>query len=387
MPFMPPTNTKYVVDGRVMGGTMFRKVAKRTKPWLLPAVGEAEENSALQPLQQLEEDEGEEDVPPAKRPRLQASVSISNAAAAAGVVQEHTRIEKVTTDDMPTDDIPTDPVTPVASLVSEVTSRAPPRNWNGEEDTQLTEAVKKYAKNWVSVAAMVLGRTDKQCRNRWTQVIDPVAAGKTKGIWKPEEDTKLIGAMEEHGKNWVAVAVMVPGRTNQQCRQRWFLALDPVAAGNTKGIWKPEEDTQLTEAVKKHGKNWVAVAAMVPGRTDDQCRRRWTQTLDTAGKIVGRWKPEEDEKLIDAVRKHGKKWVTVATLVPGRTEKQCRSRWTQALDPVITGKTAGRWKPEEDAKLIEAVKRHGENWVAIAVMVSGRTNQQCRQRWTFGSCC
>jgi hypothetical protein len=53
MPFMPPTSTKYVINGRVMGGTMSRKVAKRTKPWLLPVEASAApgENSALQPPQ------------------------------------------------------------------------------------------------------------------------------------------------------------------------------------------------------------------------------------------------------------------------------------------------------------------------------------------------
>jgi hypothetical protein len=40
-----------------------------------------------------------------------------------------------------------------------------------------------------------------------------------------------------------------------------------------------------------------------------------------------------------------------------------------------------RWKVEEDAKLIEAVKKHGNDWFAVAAMVPGRTNVQCRYRW------
>jgi hypothetical protein len=35
----------------------------------------------------------------------------------------------------------------------------------------------------------------------------------------------------------------------------------------------------MTDAVNKHAQNWVAVAALVPGRMDKQCRNRWTQTL------------------------------------------------------------------------------------------------------------
>jgi hypothetical protein len=40
-----------------------------------------------------------------------------------------------------------------------------------------------------------------------------------------------------------------------------------------------------------------------------------------------------------------------------------------------------KWKPEEDAKLLEAVKKFGQVWMAVALLVPGRTNSQCRQRW------
>jgi hypothetical protein len=34
--------------------------------------------------------------------------------------------------------------------------------------------------------------------------------------------------------------------------------------GKSAGKWTPEEDTKLTEAVKKYGTDWVKVAEMVP---------------------------------------------------------------------------------------------------------------------------
>jgi hypothetical protein len=326
-----------MINGRVMGGTMFRKVAKRTKPWLLPAVqaAVAAGNPALLPPQ-LPEDEGEEDVPSAKRPRLQAPVSIPTSVD--GVTTEYTVETRVITDDTPTNDIPTDPVTRAASLLSTVTSRASARSWKGEEDKKLTEAVKKHGEkwNWVAVARMVPGRTDKQCRQRWVRNLKDVA-GKTVGRWIAGEDAKLIDAIKKHGKNWVAVATLVPGRTGLQCWSRWTQTLD--TAGKTTGRWIPGEDAKLIDAMKKHGENWVAVATLVPGRTHLQCRSRWVRTLDTAGKTTRRWIPGEDAKLIDAMKKHGENWVAVAKLVPGRTGLQCWSRWTRTLDP---GKTVGR---------------------------------------------
>jgi myb proto-oncogene protein len=206
------------------------------------------------------------------------------------------------------------------------------------EDAKLKDAVEKHEKDWVSVAAMVPDRTNKQCREYWAQAFDP-AIWKNTGKWKPEEDAKLIEAVQKHDKDWVSVAAMVPDRTNRQCRQRWTQALDP-AIGKKAGQSKPEEDAKLTEAVQKHGKKWVAVAKLVPGRTNIQCRQRWIFTLDPTNGNKGRWTPEEDAKLTEAIQKHGKKWVAVAKLVPGRTNQHCRKRWARHLDPDRASNTA-----------------------------------------------
>jgi myb proto-oncogene protein len=150
--------------------------------------------------------------------------------------------------------------------------------WTPEEDAKLTEAVKKHGDNWVDVAALVPGRTDKQCSKTWRMRLDPIIST---GKWTPEEDTKLteaVNAVKEFGSNyWVRVAVLVPGRTNVQCRTRWVESLDP---GINRGSWTEEEDETLTEAVTEHGTNsWVVVAALFPGRTNLQCRQRWVTSL------------------------------------------------------------------------------------------------------------
>jgi 3-keto-L-gulonate-6-phosphate decarboxylase len=373
---VPPPTTS-VMDGRIVSGTMRRKIGIRTYPWST-ATAAAEETPTLPPPPPPEDEE----LPAAKKPRLQTpSITITSAAIREdGVENVHTTAERVTTDSH--DDTPTVPVTqtPATSLPSAAASHAPRRNWNEEEDTKLIEAVKKHGTAWVAVAALVPGRTNKQCRLRWTQTLDP-AIGKIAGKWTPEEDTKLAEAVKRHGTAWVAVAALVPGRTKHQCRQRWTQSLDPDIWKKA-GKWTPEEDTKLIEAVKRHGTAWIAVAELVHGRTNEQCRSRWIHFLDPdMGKIAGKWTPEEDTKLTEAVKKHGTAWVAVAALVPGRTNHRCRERWTHILDPDV-GKIAGKWTQEEDTKLIDAVKRHGTDWVAVSALVLGRTNVQCRQRWT-----
>jgi hypothetical protein len=85
------------------------------------------------------------------------------------------------------------------------------------------------------------------------------------GKWTPEEDAKLTEPVTQLGNNnWTRVAAMVPGRMDKQCSRRFGECLDP---GTNKGNWTPEEGRMLTEAVTEFGnKNWFTVAAMVPGR-------------------------------------------------------------------------------------------------------------------------
>jgi hypothetical protein len=46
-----------------------------------------------------------------------------------------------------------------------------------------------------------------------------------------------------------------------------------------------------------------------------------------------------DSKLKDAVQTHGEKdWAAITALVPSRTKHQCKSRWKDVLDPIITGR-------------------------------------------------
>jgi hypothetical protein len=156
--------------------------------------------------------------------------------------------------------------------------------------------------------------------------------------------------------------------------------LDPTLRATARKeniLWSAEEDAFLTEAQKKRGNDWGRVAAMVPGRTNKQCRHRWVKTLDP-DISAGKWTPEEDAKLTAAVTKIGKDWVPVAAMVPGRTNEQCRYRWTKTLDPDIN---TGKWSGEEDENLTDAVHKLGSNdWAQVAVMVPGRTNAQCWSR-------
>jgi myb proto-oncogene protein len=192
------------------------------------------------------------------------------------------------------------------------------------------------------------------------------------GKWEEDEDIKLKNAVTLGAKNWEEITLMVPGRTRQQCLNRWHDVLDFSIDSTTArtGKWTEDENKKLREAVEAHGgKNWEEIAAMVPSRTQKQCRNRWRDTLDPsidpATTCAGKWTEEEDERLEDAVRAHGgRSWKGVAALVPGRTQKQCQSRWQGKLVSDIDPTTArtGKGTEDEDQELKDTVDYARKKW-------------------------
>jgi hypothetical protein len=67
--------------------------------------------------------------------------------------------------------------------------------------------------------------TKKQCRNRWWYDVLASSIGRSTGRtgkWREDEDIKLKSAIQAHGdKHWAAIAALVPGRTQKQCSDRW----------------------------------------------------------------------------------------------------------------------------------------------------------------------
>jgi hypothetical protein len=153
-----------------------------------------------------------------------------------------------------------------------------------------------------------------------------------------------------------------------QCHGGWHYALDPSidrATGHT-GQWKEDKVIKLEDAVQSHGdKDWVAIDKLVPGRTKEQCRDRWRYALDSsidrAPGCAGQWTEDDVIKLKDAGQSHGdKNWVAIAKLVPGRTNRQCRRKWEDALDPNIDRAPGRRnqWTEDDDIKLKDSIQTY-----------------------------
>jgi len=121
-----------------------------------------------------------------------------------------------------------------------------------------------------------LDEANKKKRKATTQPAKKTSKRRKCTRWTPEENERLRAAFEKYGgKQWKKIAEEVGNKNEDQCNQHWYRVLDPRIS---KKKWSDAEDQLLLNTVNKFGSSaWKKISNALPGRTDLQCRHRWTR--------------------------------------------------------------------------------------------------------------
>ncbi|XP_075085548.1 transcription factor MYB10-like isoform X1 [Nicotiana tabacum] len=164
--------------------------------------------------------------------------------------------------------------------------------------------------------------------------------GIKRGEWSKEEDNKLRAFVEKNGHpNWRQLpkyAGYFSGllRCGKSCRLRWMNYLRP---GLKKGNYSNEEEELIIKLHNELGNRWSAIAAKLPGRSDNDIKNQWHAHLKKRANIISSTSTEqftESSQFVKSQNEHSSNY-KVSEQEAGCDMKELQSASVNAVDTSV----------------------------------------------------
>lgn len=162
---------------------------------------------------------------------------------------------------------------------------------------------------------------------------------------------------------WDDVANILPNRTRASVYKHIRRAYHVFSA---RGKWTPSEDKELGMLVEEKGKQWKQIGLLM-GRMPEDCRDRWRNYVKCGEKrIQNKWGVDEEERLRGVVTQlmasfpgQDINWTEVSDLMGGtRSRIQCRYKWTKLAKRAAMAKIDAMM-PGDKISMLQFLKESG----------------------------
>jgi hypothetical protein len=245
-----------------MSGTFIgvrRRGIKRALPWNLTA----RDIKGVSPPQA-------EDIPPKNKPRLEEFLPVTTDEAARKTASPDLSVGLPPPAADNDDDANTDPVTDTQSLRMQMTSNSGNKYQNNPLQQHLLPNVR---------GGMMQGGMPGVAYPFMPGMMPQgnITSQQQQAMWQQQMQHMMLTQMQQMHMMQMQMQQQQRGQQQPPTPQQ-----PPMQQGGATGRWTPKEDAKLTNAVSntcktKHGEklkiDWVAVAALVPGRTKNECKK------------------------------------------------------------------------------------------------------------------
>ncbi|CAI9302579.1 unnamed protein product [Lactuca saligna] len=121
--------------------------------------------------------------------------------------------------------------------------------WSEEEDNQLRAYVQRYGHwNWRELPKYAgLARCGKSCRLRWMNYLRPTVK---RGNFSKEEEDLIDKYHREMGNKWSAIAAKLPGRSDNEIKNHWHTHLKKRTSKHNQDFSKKEESSSIEQIMQ-----------------------------------------------------------------------------------------------------------------------------------------